>query len=89
MGRSATGKTTYGAPPFPAHGRERLLAMKRRNLIALLAAVPVAGVPRWPSAAASIDGLRSAWDYSRERASDSTVVFWQFGRQVFSGGNAD
>jgi CubicO group peptidase (beta-lactamase class C family) len=63
--------------------------MKRRTLIALLAAVPAAGVPRWPSAAVSIDGLRLAWDYSRARASDSTVVVWQFGQQVFSGGDAD
>ena len=61
--------------------------MKRRNLIALLAALPAAGVPRWSSAAVSIDGLRFAWDYSRERASDSTVVFWQYGQQVFSGGD--
>jgi CubicO group peptidase (beta-lactamase class C family) len=62
--------------------------VKRRTLIALLAAVPAAGVPRWPSAAVSIDGLRLAWDYSRARASDSTVVVWQFGQQVFSGGDA-
>jgi CubicO group peptidase (beta-lactamase class C family) len=62
--------------------------MKRRTLIALLAVVPAAGVPRWPSAAVSIDRLRLAWDYSRERASDSTVVVWQDGRQVFSGGDA-
>jgi CubicO group peptidase (beta-lactamase class C family) len=63
--------------------------IKRRNLIALLAAVPVAGLPRWSNAAVSIDGLRLAWDYSRQRASDSTVVVWQDGRQVFSGGDAD
>jgi CubicO group peptidase (beta-lactamase class C family) len=63
--------------------------IKRRNLIALLAAVPAAGVPRWVNAAVSIDGLRLAWDYSRQRASDSTVVVWQDGRQVFSGGDAD
>jgi CubicO group peptidase (beta-lactamase class C family) len=88
MGRSATGKTTYGATHFPAHGRERRLAMKRRNLLALLAAVAAAGVPRWPLAAVSIDGLRFAWDYSRERASDSTVVVWQDGRQVFTAGNS-
>jgi D-alanyl-D-alanine carboxypeptidase len=62
--------------------------MNRRHLIALLAALPAAGVPRWPLAAVSIDGLRFAWDYSRERASDSTVVVWQNDRQVFSGGNA-
>jgi CubicO group peptidase (beta-lactamase class C family) len=31
----------------------------------------------------------SAWDYSRQRASDSTVVVWQDGRQVFSGGDAN
>jgi CubicO group peptidase (beta-lactamase class C family) len=63
--------------------------IERRNLIALLAAVPAAGVPRWVNAAVSIDGLRLAWDYSRQRASDSTVVVWQDGRQVFSGGDAD
>jgi CubicO group peptidase (beta-lactamase class C family) len=63
--------------------------IKRRNLIALLAALPAAGVPRWVNAAASIDGLRLAWDYSRQRNSDSTVVFWQDGRQIFSGGDAD
>jgi CubicO group peptidase (beta-lactamase class C family) len=63
--------------------------IKRRNLIALLAALPAAGVPRWVNAAVSIDGLRLAWDYSRQRASDSTVVVWQDGRQVFSGGQAD
>jgi CubicO group peptidase (beta-lactamase class C family) len=62
--------------------------IKRRNLIALLAAVPAAGVPRWVNAAVSIDGLRLAWDYSRQRASDSTVVVWQDGRHVFSGGDA-
>lgn len=62
--------------------------MKRRNLIGLLAALPAAGVPRWPLAAVNIDGLRLAWDYSRQRASDSTVVVWQGGRQVFSGGDA-
>jgi hypothetical protein len=37
----------------------------------------------------SIDGLQLAWDYSRQRASDSTVVVWQDGQQVFSGGDAD
>jgi CubicO group peptidase (beta-lactamase class C family) len=31
----------------------------------------------------------SAWDYSRQRNSDSTVVVWQNGQQVFSGGDAD
>jgi CubicO group peptidase (beta-lactamase class C family) len=30
-----------------------------------------------------------AWDYSQQRASDSTVVVWQNGQQVFSGGDAD
>jgi CubicO group peptidase (beta-lactamase class C family) len=63
--------------------------MKRRNLLALLAALPVAGVPRWSSAAVSIDGLRLAWDYSRQRDAGSTVVVWENGRQVFSGGDAD
>jgi CubicO group peptidase (beta-lactamase class C family) len=33
--------------------------------------------------------VQSAWDYSRQRASDSTVVVWQNGQQVFSGGDAD
>jgi CubicO group peptidase (beta-lactamase class C family) len=73
----------------PDAWRERLLAMKRRNLIALLAALPAAGVPRWSNAAVSIDGLRLAWDYSRQRASDSTVLVWENGSQVFSGGDAD
>jgi CubicO group peptidase (beta-lactamase class C family) len=89
MDRSATGKTTYDATHFAADGRQRLLAMKRRNLLALLAAVPAAGVPRWPLAAVSIDGLRFAWNYSRQRANDSTVVVWQDGRQVFTAGNSD
>jgi CubicO group peptidase (beta-lactamase class C family) len=63
--------------------------MKRRNLLALLAALPIAGVPRWSNAAVSIDGLRLAWDYSRQRDAGSTVVVWENGSQVFSGGNAD
>ncbi|HEX2337920.1 MAG TPA: hypothetical protein VHI72_15745, partial [Hyphomicrobiaceae bacterium] len=33
--------------------------------------------------------FQSAWDYSRQRDSNSTVVFWQDGQQVFSGGDAD
>jgi CubicO group peptidase (beta-lactamase class C family) len=32
--------------------------------------------------------FQSAWDYSQQRASDSTVVVWQNGQQVFSGGDA-
>jgi hypothetical protein len=58
--------------------------IKRRDLIALLAAVPIAGLPRWSSAAVSVDGLRLAWDYSRQRNSDSTVVVWQDGRLTAS-----
>jgi CubicO group peptidase (beta-lactamase class C family) len=63
--------------------------IKRRNLLALLAALPAAGVPRWGNAAVSVDGLRLAWDYSRQRNSDSTVVVWENGSQVFQGGDAD
>jgi CubicO group peptidase (beta-lactamase class C family) len=37
----------------------------------------------------SIDGLQLAWDYSRQRAADSTVVVWENGSEVFSRGDAD